>query len=131
MKATVRIMSTVGLFIAAGMLVACGGEQPAPQAPTPSESVPAPVGDVQETQIAQTVCPVMDLPINKAFFVDHEGKRVYFCCATCPGMFSADPERYLSKLEQTGVVLEDAPSGGSATTMPADEHAGHEEAAEH
>ena len=129
MKVTLRITSVVGLLIVVGLLAACGGEQPAPQAPTSSEGTPAATG-AEGRQVAQASCPVMDLPINKEIFVDYEGKRVYFCCPACPSKFNADPERYLSKLEQMGVVLEDAPAGGSAPTMDMGEHAGHEEAGE-
>jgi len=48
----------------------------------------------------QTLCPVMDIPINKEFFVEYEGKKVYFCCPGCDSMFLEDPEKYLHKLPQ-------------------------------
>ena len=51
--------------------------------------------------IAQTTCPVMEgNPIDKAIFVEYEGKKVYFCCAGCPEAFLAEPEKYLAKLPQ-------------------------------
>ncbi|MDY0355805.1 MAG: YHS domain-containing protein [Sedimentisphaerales bacterium] len=51
--------------------------------------------------IAQTTCPVMEgNSINKNLFVEYEGEKVYFCCAGCPEMFLADPEKYIAKLPQ-------------------------------
>ena len=47
----------------------------------------------------QTTCPMMGNPIDKKIFVDHKGKRIYFCCADCPEKFEAD----------AGVILEDTP----------------------
>jgi len=43
---------------------------------------------------------VMNYPINKAIFVEYEGKKVYFCCPGCPEQFRADPQAYLAKLPQ-------------------------------
>jgi len=48
----------------------------------------------------QKLCPVMNYPINKAIFVEYEGKKVYFCCPGCPEQFQADPQAYLAKLPQ-------------------------------
>ena len=58
----------------------------------------------------QTVCPVMGGKINKNLFVDSNGKRVYVCCPGCLGDLKADPAKYISKLEQAGVVLEKTPA---------------------
>lgn len=49
---------------------------------------------------AQTMCPIMDGPINKDIFVEYEGKKVYFCCPGCQAPFLKDPEKYISKLPQ-------------------------------
>jgi YHS domain-containing protein len=57
----------------------------------------------------QTTCPVMDEPINKKSFVDYQGKRVYFCCNMCPATFLKDPEKYMKKLHDQGIALEDTP----------------------
>jgi YHS domain-containing protein len=51
--------------------------------------------------IAQTTCPVMEgNPINENLFVEYKGEKVYFCCAGCPEMFLAEPEKYTAKLPQ-------------------------------
>ena len=48
----------------------------------------------------QTLCPVMGGAINKKYFIDYEGKKVYFCCPGCEKTFLNDPEKYLDKLPQ-------------------------------
>jgi len=48
----------------------------------------------------QTICPVMDNPINKDVFVEYKGNKVYFCCPDCKAKFNADPEKYIAKLPQ-------------------------------
>ena len=59
---------------------------------------------------AQTNCPVMPgNPINKALFVDVEGKRIYVCCSGCVGAIKKDPKKYIQQLEASGVVLEKTP----------------------
>ena len=45
----------------------------------------------------QTKCPVMGGKINEKVFTDHDGKRIYFCCAGCDAKFQKDPENYLKK----------------------------------
>ncbi len=62
----------------------------------------------------QTVCPVMGDKIDKKYYVDYEGKRVYFCCDSCPKSFEADPEKYMKKLADAGTILEDAPEDHSS-----------------
>lgn len=56
---------------------------------------------------AQTICPVMGEKINKKFYADYEGKRVYFCCSACVPEFKKNPGKYMEKLK--GVQLEEAP----------------------
>jgi Cu(I)/Ag(I) efflux system membrane fusion protein len=51
----------------------------------------------------QTHCPVMGGEINKDVFTDHNGMRIYFCCAGCDGEFKADPEKYLAKMKAEGI----------------------------
>ena len=67
--------------------------------PMKQEATPAPAQ--QATQVAeQTTCPVMGGAINKAIFVEYQGKKVYFCCNGCPDVFKANPEKYIAKLPQ-------------------------------
>jgi len=57
----------------------------------------------------QKRCPLMGEPIDKNLQGDYEGKRVYFCCAKCQKKFKKDPAKYVKKLEEQGIALEDAP----------------------
>lgn len=56
----------------------------------------------------QTLCPVMGGVIDKKVFTEYQGKKVYFCCPACIGMFNKDPQKYLHKLPQfSDVPLEE------------------------
>lgn len=58
---------------------------------------------------AQTACPVMGGKINKTSFVDHEGQRIYVCCAGCLPPLKKDPAKYIAKLKEAGITLESTP----------------------
>lgn len=60
---------------------------------------------------SQTACPVMPGKINKELYADYKGQRVYFCCPGCVDIFKKDPEKYLQKLREQGVVPEKSPGG--------------------
>ncbi|MHC4201387.1 MAG: hypothetical protein ACYSU0_15460, partial [Planctomycetota bacterium] len=87
-----------------------------------SKQVAEPVGKGPGTPAAakaQTTCPVMaGRKINKSLHVDHNGKRVYFCCPGCPRAFKKDPGKYLKKLAAEGVALEDAPVADEPASPP-------------
>jgi len=72
--------------------------------------------DARIEEKAQTLCPVMGGAVDKQIFVDHDGKRVYFCCASCIDAFRETPEPYLEKLHRDGVRLEDAPKDADKKT---------------
>jgi len=71
----------------------------------------------------QSICPIMGNPIDKEVFTDHDGKRVYFCCAGCIDTFNEDPATHISKMEKDGVTL--------AQTPDHDQAAGHDHDGEH
>jgi YHS domain-containing protein len=48
----------------------------------------------------QTICPVLNAPIDKNIYVEYQGKKVYFCCADCKAAFEKEPAKYISKLPQ-------------------------------
>lgn len=75
-------------------------------------SVSAPVWATQKSEKGQpqTICPVMGGKIDKNVYVDYQGKRIYFCCASCKKQFEKDPEKYMKKLQDEGVTLEKSPS---------------------
>ena len=114
------IAGILALLLVAGIsAVGCGKEEEATVQPG------APVGPAPaaEVQIAQTSCPVMGLPIDKDIYVDHKGRRVYFCCQMCVDKFKEDPETYLKKLDEQ---LQKAPeAGGSEEHAAQGEHEVH------
>jgi YHS domain-containing protein len=92
-----------GVFVLAG----CQKEKPAVQQPAKQgekmamqERAATDQAPVQVVAGEQTTCPVMGGPINKAIFVEYQGKKVYFCCNACPDVFKADPAKYIAKLPQ-------------------------------
>lgn len=66
----------------------------------------------------QTMCPVSGKPIdalNPKAAVEHDGKKVYFCCPNCPKAFEADPAKFTKKLPH----LKDKDQGLPATEKKA------------
>ncbi len=74
---------------------------------------------VEDAIAEQRFCPVMtDMAVNRDLYVDHDGKRVYFCCPGCIPTFQADPEKYMEQLE--------AIHADPARAVPAGEAQGHD-----
>ena len=47
----------------------------------------------------QKICPISGEKIDKKFYTDYVGRRVYFCCRKCRSIFSSDPLMYLKRLD--------------------------------
>ncbi|MGL1863782.1 MAG: hypothetical protein OCC46_14760 [Pseudodesulfovibrio sp.] len=58
----------------------------------------------------QKLCPVMGFEITKELFTDFDGKRIFFCCSSCPPDFKETPDKFMEQLRKHGVILEDAPA---------------------
>jgi hypothetical protein len=84
---------TIALAMALGLLI----------------SNPLTAAEGKEQSGAQSLCPVMNLKINKDLYVDVEGKRIYVCCAHCIDKIKSDPAEYIDKMTQQGVTLEKTP----------------------
>ncbi len=54
----------------------------------------------------QINCPVMGGKIDKQYFTDYKGQRIYFCCGGCDKTFLKDPETYLKKMAEKGIMPE-------------------------
>jgi len=80
-----------------------------------------------ETALAkeQTICPIMGGKINKTVYADHDGKRVYFCCAGCIDPFKKEPAKYIKKLEGEGVELAKVPAAKKKQHKDDHDHSGH------
>jgi YHS domain-containing protein len=95
------VILTVALTAFAIGTVWADAAKPVPAAPPAGQTHP------------QTKCPVLGGDINKQFYTDYKGQRIYFCCAGCDQEFKQNPEKYLKKLKEEGVTPEPAPSAGS------------------
>jgi YHS domain-containing protein len=73
-------------------------------------SIPFLTGGQAETGGAQTLCPVMGFDINRDIFTDYRSKRIYFCCPFCPSEFKKDPGKYMDRMREKNVLLEDVPA---------------------
>ena len=47
----------------------------------------------------QTTCPVSGEAVDKNVSLNHEGRRLFFCCDKCISSFESDPAGYLSKMD--------------------------------
>ena len=83
---------------------------------------PAPKKTVKKAVKSQEKCPLMGGKIVKTIFVDHDGKRVYFCGKGCVGAFKKNPAKYIKAMEAKGITLDKAPKAH----VKHDEHDGHD-----
>ena len=74
----------------------------------------------------QQFCPITGEKIDKSVYLDHQGKRVYFCCDACKKAFLQDPEKVVKAIESKGVVLERSPAGTESTAPAQSGQGGHE-----
>ncbi|MDZ4198574.1 MAG: hypothetical protein U1E27_04720 [Kiritimatiellia bacterium] len=58
---------------------------------------------------AQTLCPIMNAPVNQKLFVDYEGKRVYVCCKGCLAAVKKDAAKIIGEMEKKGITLARVP----------------------
>ena len=94
-----KVKQFVWMVLLAGVLLViygCKKSKPA----TPPAPLPAQSGEISDSTIEQTTCPVMGNAINKAIFTEYNGKKVYFCCPGCKPEFEKNPEKYIAKLPQ-------------------------------
>ena len=89
-------MATILLssLLSAGLVLLKGCKESEPTTP------PELTEEVAAAAVEQTICPVMENPINEQYFTEHKGQKVYFCCPECKEKFEADPEKYIAKLPQ-------------------------------
>ena len=102
------VLMTVAAFAVVSMAAAQTTNTNAP-AKAQAEKVAKKAGKV----VHQTMCPVMGNAIDKKLFVDHEGKRIYVCCAGCLETIKKDPATYIKQMEDQGITLFKAPVKGS------------------
>ena len=104
-----KFFYAVGMVLFAGLLTSNGLFAQSASKSSTEKIEKAKQDTVQTTEVKQTVCPVMGGEINKEVYADYNGKRVYFCCQGCLSTFKKNPEKYMKKLEDGGVTLENTP----------------------
>jgi Cu(I)/Ag(I) efflux system membrane fusion protein len=91
-------------LVVAGLITFAGCKESEPEPSVPSQEQVSSAADEAGEQLAsaleQKTCPIMGGAIDKKFFAEYKGQKVYFCCAACKPKFEADPEKYLAKLPQ-------------------------------
>ncbi len=102
----IAIVAIAGLALLEG----CKKEpetKPVPEVPKMTEQAEKTVAEgteAAEKAVAaateQTICPIMGKPIDKEYFVEYKGRKVYFCCPACIDTFNKDPEKYIKDLPQ-------------------------------
>ena len=97
-----KMVIAISVLVLTGLYVYAADDKPATEAK-----------EVKKDVKQQTVCPVEGGKINKKYFVDVEGKRIYFCCPACIPKVKADPDKYIKEMEDQGIVLEKAPEAKS------------------
>lgn len=102
-----RILSLVAGVVLVGVVSArADGQAAAGAAP----AAPANSGTEVKAVKVQTHCPVMtNNVINKAQYVDVDGKRIYVCCGSCIPTIKKDPAKYVKQMEAEGITLEKVP----------------------
>jgi YHS domain-containing protein len=67
-------------------------------------------GLIGEAGKPQTVDVFSGKPVNMGVYADHGGQRVYFCCPTSREKFLADPQGYVRKIRERGIILASTPA---------------------
>jgi YHS domain-containing protein len=99
---TVLILWLMGMGL---MSISCDKEEKSPQ----MAEIVTTTDTKSQTLKPQTTDAFSGSPIDKSIYTDYKGKRIYFCCPNSRTSFSGDPEKYIKKLQEQGIALEDAP----------------------
>ncbi len=54
----------------------------------------------------QTHCPIMDFPINRDLYHDHDGQRIYICCPGCMDEVKERADEIIAEQREKGIVFE-------------------------
>lgn len=73
-----------------------------PAAAPAADSTAAPAAAAKK----QTICPKCKSKIAKKYYLDADGKRIYFCGSICAAKAKKDIAGVVSKLEADGITLD-------------------------
>jgi YHS domain-containing protein len=65
-----------------------------------AEKIPLVFGKIDKGFTPQLSCPVTAQDIKLDINVDYKGKKVFFCCESCPATFEGNPEAFVKRLPQ-------------------------------
>ena len=88
-----------------------------------------------EVTVSQTVpgnkfCPVSpDEEIDPNYYIDYNGRRIYFCCRRCKVKFEAAPEKYLANLPD--IPTSDSSGDSDSVQLVSADESNEESASEH
>ncbi len=117
MKKSLVFLAAVTLAFGAASVIATDKKPadpaaaPAAPAATPpaapaADSTTAPAATAA-TAKKQTICPKCKSKIDKKFYVNSDGKKIYFCGSNiCSGKIKKDIAGVVSKLEADGITLD-------------------------
>jgi hypothetical protein len=57
----------------------------------------------------QTHCPIMNFPINRDLYHDHDGQRIYICCPGCLDEVKERAADIIAEQRKAGIVFEVTP----------------------
>jgi hypothetical protein len=80
-------------------------DKAAPGAAPTAAPTTAPAADKAAPK-KQTLCPKCSRKIQKKFYTDCEGKRIYCCSSFCASKIKKDAASIVTKLEAEGIVLD-------------------------
>ncbi len=65
-----------------------------------AEKIPLVFGNIDKGFTPQLRCPVTGQDVKLEFHVAYKGKKVFFCCESCPATFEGSPETFVKQLPQ-------------------------------
>ena len=99
--------------IAFGAATVIAADKKADAAPAASATAPAaaPAADAAAADKAatakkQTLCPKCHNKISKKYYLDSDGKRIYFCGSMCAAKMKKELAGVVTKLEGEGITLD-------------------------
>lgn len=87
-----------------------GANECSRMANTECRQMACPTQTITASKVIQETCPLTGEKINKAYYADVKGKRIYVCCPACLQSVKKEPDKYLKMYAEKGITLENAPA---------------------
>lgn len=78
---TVKAVCSLGVVVCLALFMAMGCSKPT-------------------TETGQKTCPVVAGEANPKIFVEHEGRKIYFCSESCKEEFAKDSKKYVAIVDK-------------------------------